>query len=145
MTVTMTRPLPRRTRDSVVFWDACRDHRLVLQRCVSCDEFRYFPMPGCPNCGSSEFNYEEVGQRGSLVNFTVVHAKLNPAFDVPYVLGVVELECGARMVSRIIDCDPDTVEVSTMVEVVWEDEPSANTSIPAFRQRIDVGNRSSQT
>jgi uncharacterized OB-fold protein len=92
-------------------------------------------MPGCRHCGSLEFTCEEVDQRGVVANFTVVHAQLNAAFDVPYVLGVVDLECGARMLSRVIDCDPDAVECGLPVDVVWEDVAAAETSIPAFRLR----------
>lgn len=138
------RPLPRRTRDSDVFWDGCRDHRLVLQRCEDCHAFRYHPMPGCRLCGSLEFKWEEVKPRGVVANFTVVHASLNPAFDVPYVLCVIDLECGTRMISRLIDCDPVVVEVGLQVDVVWEDLPEAKTSIPAFRLISGIANKKGQ-
>ena len=90
-------------------------------------------MPGCRWCASSEFTWEEVSQRGEIANLTVVHAQFNAAFDVPYVLCVVDLECGARMLSRIVGAEMDEVDVGTRVEVVWEDVPAADTSIPAFR------------
>ena len=128
-----TRPLPRRTRDSDRFWDGCREHRLVLQRCSACQTFRYHPMPGCPTCGSPQFTWEEVEQRGEVANYTVVHASLNPAFEAPYVIIVVDLACGARMLSRLVGCDPSAAVVGMAVEVVWEDLPAADTSIPAFR------------
>jgi uncharacterized OB-fold protein len=127
------RPLPRRTRDSDEFWDGCREHRLVLQRCDGCHTFRYHPMPGCRVCGSLQFAWEAVEQRGEVANFTVVHADLNPAFETPYALCVVDLDCGARMLSRMVDFDYAAVEVGLRVEVVWEDVPAADTSIPAFR------------
>jgi uncharacterized protein len=89
-------------------------------------------MPGCPHCGSTQFVWEDVAQLGTVVNITVVHARFNLAFEVPYALCVVALQCGARMVSRIVDCDPDSVAIGAEVRIVWEDVLLADTSIPAF-------------
>ncbi|NIV45739.1 MAG: thiolase, partial [Gammaproteobacteria bacterium] len=54
----------------------------------------------------------------------------------PFVVAVVALEDsgGLRMISNLVDVDPDRVEIGMPVELVWEDM-SADLAIPRFRPR----------
>jgi uncharacterized OB-fold protein len=65
----------------------------------------------------------------------VVHA-LHPAFreDTPFAPTVVELEEGVRLLSRVVDCPPDQLEIGMPVEVVFDDV-TPELSLPKFRRR----------
>jgi acyl dehydratase len=55
-----------------------------------------------------------------------------PAFEPPYVVGLVELEEGTRLLTNIVDIDPDSVQVGMPVELVIRRENSER-PLPLFR------------
>jgi hypothetical protein len=65
------------------------------------------------------------------LTFTIVHQPPSPAFAVPYVLAVVELEEGPRMMCNIVDVDPRLVRCEMAVEVTFE--PRGDVALPQFR------------
>ena len=127
-------PLPKPDRDSAVYWDAARRHELVLQRCNSCHRFRFYPRSVCPHCLSDEFEWQTASGRGHIYSFTVIHRSPSPAFRdrVPYVLALVELEEGVRMMTNIVGCDPEAVAIGEAVEVTFDDVTDEVT-LPKFR------------
>lgn len=68
----------------------------------------------------------------------------HPAFekDLPYVVGIVELEEGPRILTNIIGCRPEEVFCDMEVEVTWEDLEEG-VSLPKFRP-LRQGRASSQ-
>ena len=127
-------PLPKPDKDSAVYWDAARRHELVLQRCLACHRFRFYPRSVCPHCLSDQFEWEGASGRGHIYSFTVIHRPPAPAFRdrVPYVLALVELEEGVRMMTNIVGCDPESVEIGRIVEVTFDDVTDEVT-LPKFR------------
>jgi hypothetical protein len=53
--------------------------------------------------------------------------------DSPYAPAVIELEEGVRLLSEVVDCDPDALEIDMPVEVVFEDVTDEVT-LPKFRR-----------
>jgi uncharacterized OB-fold protein len=53
---------------------------------------------------------------------------------VPYVIALIDLDEGVRMMSRLVDCDPDHVQVGASVEVDFRDE-SELIALPMFKLR----------
>ena len=51
---------------------------------------------------------------------------------MPYVLAYVELSEGPRMLTNIVGCDPDQVQVGSAVSVVFDGAGDAG-AIPRFR------------
>lgn len=129
--MTMPGPLPRRTRDSDPFWDACGSHRLVVQRCTACAATRYPPMPGCPACSSMGVAWEELAPRGTVVRSTVVHARVHPAFDPPYALVVVAIDNGPMIMSCLAG-GATSAPYGLRVRGVWQDEADAATALLLF-------------
>lgn len=124
-------PLPLRTMDSNPFWDSCRKGVLELQQCDGCQAFRYPPMPGCPTCGRRDHRWVPVAASGTVERSTIVRARMHPAFEPPFALVVVRLDCGALMTSRIVGpCE--AVEHGARVRVVWRDLAEADTALPLF-------------
>src|SRR3954454_19681896 len=93
-------PLPAASAETLPWWEAAREHRLVAQRCSACGQLRHPPGPICPSCGSTESEWQELSGHGEVYTFTVVHQQFVPA-DVPYVVIAVELAEGVRMVSNL--------------------------------------------
>lgn len=85
----MTRPVP--DRDSLPFWSALREHRLVLQRCASCGAVRWPPRALCNGCGSFEWSWAPAEGHGTIVSWTVSHRSFQPGRDAPYVVVLVRL------------------------------------------------------
>jgi uncharacterized OB-fold protein len=128
------RPLPKPDQDSTVYWEGARRHELLLQRCTSCRRFRFYPRSICPHCFSDTFEWRRSTGRGTIYSYTVIHRPPFPAFrdKVPYVLALIELKEEVRMMSNIIDCDPNTVEIGMPVEVTFEDITEEIT-LPQFK------------
>ncbi len=131
-----SRTLPQPTPESRPFWDACALHHLAIQRCDSCGRFWFPPSNRCQHCWSEEFAWPEVSGYGELYTFTVYHRAYAPELvtQLPYVVGVVQLEEGPRLITNIIDCEPGQVRVGMPVEVVFRDIAEGVT-LHAFRPR----------
>ena len=128
------RPIPIPDRDSEVYWQAARRHQLLLQRCGSCQKFRFYPRSHCPYCSSESFEWQPASGRGKVYSFTVIHRSPSPSFrdKVPYVLALIDLQEGVRMMTNVIECEPDAVEIGMPVEVTFEDL-NDSISLPQFR------------
>jgi uncharacterized OB-fold protein len=120
------------------FWDATSQGRLLLARCVECAELIWYPRPFCPSCASTRVEWIEASGRGTVYSFTVNrrgHADLAAYRDVgTYVLAYVELDEGPRMMTNIVECDPDTVRIGQAVELVFHNT-GQGTALPRFRPR----------
>jgi hypothetical protein len=131
-------PLPKPDQDSAEYWAAARRHELVLQQCSACGRFRFYPRAVCPHCLSEKFEWRPSSGRGRIYSFTVIHRPPSPAFRdrVPYVLALVELEEGVRMMSNVVGCDPQAVEIGLRVEVTFEDL-TPEITLPVFKPMSD--------
>jgi uncharacterized OB-fold protein len=131
-------PLPAASRETLPWWEAAREHHLVVQACAACGATRHPPGPRCPACRSAEVEWCELSGRGTVYTFAVVHQPFiaSLADVVPYVVAAVDLEGarGARLVSNVVDVDPAAVHIGMEVDVVWEDM-SDELALPRFRPR----------
>ena len=117
------KPLPRIDEESRGFWEALARHELYFQRCRDCGTKRFYPRALCPSCLSSATEWVRASGRGTVYSFTVTYQNQAPGFreDLPYVLAVVELEEGVRLMTNIVGCAPETVHIGMSVAVVFED------------------------
>ena len=131
-------PLPAITDDTRPFWDSCRRHELVVQRCTACDTFRHPPTPVCWRCRSFAHAWVPVSGRGTIFSWAVVHRAFLPelAEEVPYTVVVVALDDapGVRLLSNLVGAEPAELRVGLPVEVVFEDV-SPEVTVPRFRPR----------
>lgn len=118
-----TKPLPEITNISRPFWDAAREHRLLIQRSKKTGKAVFYLRATSPYGPKDELEWVEASGKGTVYSYTVARRPTAPqwAGDVPYVLAIVELEEGARMTTNIVNCDPDTVRVGMAVRVVFDD------------------------
>jgi uncharacterized OB-fold protein/acyl dehydratase len=127
------RPRPPTTLDTQWWFDACKEGRLLIQRCTSCGVLRHPPGPACASCHSFEWDTVEASGNGSVYSYVVAHHPQAPAFDYPLPVVLVELDEGTRLVSNLVDVDPDDVVIGMPVVcelVAFDDE----LTIPQFRK-----------
>ena len=117
-----TKPIPVPNEDSALFWRGCSQHKLTIQRCKSCGQARFYPRILCIGCGSTDTEWFDASGDGSIFSYTIVHRAPSPAFkdDVPYVLAIVELWEGVRMMTNIVGCDPAEVKIDMPVRVQFQ-------------------------
>jgi len=129
-------PPPMADATTLPWWEAAAEHRLVVQRCTACSQTRLPPAPVCAECRSAEAEWQEVSGRGEVYTYTIIHRPIAANQDLPYIVAVIALEGagGVRMISNIVDVDPEAIVVGLPVELVWEDM-SADLAIPRFRPR----------
>jgi uncharacterized protein len=131
----MSRQLPVPTELSRGFWDACAEHRLVVPRCEKCGGHFFPPERLCPPCGSARWEYVESAGSGTVTACTVVYRAPSPAFDVPYVVAVVELDEGCTLLTNVVLEDPESVSVGMRVHVVFLDH-SDGRALPVFTSGV---------
>jgi uncharacterized OB-fold protein len=129
-----SKPLPAMTPGSSGFWEGCKRHQLLIQRCQNCGTFRHYPHPMCPNCNSTDAEWAPVSGQGKVYSMTVVQHPTHPAFaDVPYAVVIVELEEGMRMVGDVVDAKPEEIYIGMPVTVVFNDV-TEDVTLPRFKK-----------
>jgi uncharacterized OB-fold protein len=113
------RALPAPDNASRHYWQSAAEGRLVVQRCTSCDVYQFYPRALCASC-AGETEWVDASGRGTLYTFTVIRQNRSEAFAAlsPYAVGIVELEEGVRMMSNIVECDVEELEVGMALEVL---------------------------
>jgi uncharacterized OB-fold protein len=60
---------------------------------------------------------------------------MHPAFreDAPYAPAVIEMDEGVRLLSGVVDCPPQDLEIGMRVEVLFDDV-TPEITLPKFRR-----------
>ena len=130
------RPVPGVTPDSKEYWEGCRRHELLIQRCRDCGYHRFYPGPICQafDCLSMDFDWVQSSGKGTVYTLTVVARAPNEMWAdlAPYALVLIELDEGPVMFSRAVDIPAFDVKIGMRMEVVFEDLTDEVT-LPFFR------------
>lgn len=132
--MTPERPLPAVEPHSRPFWEGLRDRRLLLAQCDTCGALSYPPELSCASCGSSRRTWVEASGRGSLWTWTVCHPPMLPWFAQhgTWLVAVVELEEGPRMVTTLRDVAEEDVRIGLELVADFEDIEE-DTTLVVFR------------
>jgi len=116
-------PVPVPSSETDPFWAAARERRLVLPRCDACGGHWFPPSLACPRCGFERYSWVPASGRGTVFSFVVYHRVYHRAFKekVPYVVAVIELEEGPRLISNVVGIAPEKVRCDMPVSVVFEE------------------------
>ena len=117
--------LPVPTPETAPFWEGTKRHELRMQRCNDCAQFFFYPRPYCRHCFSANTEWRTLSGRGTLHTYVINH-RPPPGWeeDAPYVIAIVELAEGPRLMTNIVgisDPTPDKLPTDAPVEVVWAD------------------------
>lgn len=119
----LPREIPQPTPESQPFWDGAVHGELRIQRCNQCEQFWFPPSNRCQRCWSEDVTWRAVSGHAELYTFTVFRRAYSPSLkeQLPYVVGIVELEEGPRLVTNIVGCEPEEVRVGMPLRVVFRD------------------------
>lgn len=118
------------------WWDATREHRLVLQTCPRCVRAgrpgtQHPPRALCIRCGTDELSWAGSDGLGAVDSFTVVHRAPRPGVAVPYVIARVRLAEGVVLLTRLREREPDEWLIDDPVRVAWLDLDDGR-ALPVF-------------
>lgn len=128
--------------DSQAYWDGARENRLMIRKCKSCGKTHFMPRYLCPSCWSTELEWIQASGRGTVHSFTVIRRAPLPEFvgEVPYVVALIDLEEGPRMMSNIVGADALETKIGDQVEVCFE-QRGENAKVPQFARRAGLGGK----
>jgi len=138
---TPARVLPTVNADNELFWTGGKDGVLRFMRCRPCARYYHPPAPVCPYCWSRDVGFEPVSGNATVIAVTVNYQPWIPGFDPPYAIAIVEMDeqPGLRMMTNIVDCDPETVAIGQRVHVIFEQHDTV--FLPLFRPIRDASPR----
>ncbi|SPB14586.1 hypothetical protein NOV72_01829 [Caballeronia novacaledonica] len=116
------------------FWEGTQAGELRIQVCGHCRALVLYPRPHCPECGAQSLSWVRASGRGRLHSYVVSHvASPWSGGDTPYVIAVVELEEGPRMMSNLVGVPPlpERLQLDMPLEVVFE--PRGEVALPLFK------------
>jgi uncharacterized OB-fold protein len=121
--MTYEKPLPAIDGESQPFWQAAREHRLAIMRCRDCGKHFFYPRELCPFCHRAAVEWANASGRGRIYTFTIARRPAGPVFkaDVPYVIALVELEEGPRLMTNIVTKEVDRIRIGQAVKAVFDD------------------------
>ncbi|MET9626560.1 OB-fold domain-containing protein [Lentzea sp. NPDC006480] len=123
---------PSVNRDTEYFWEGCNQGELRIQRCGGCGLLRHPPGPMCPECGATKPKYLVSDGRGVVYSYVVHHHPQVPGKQTPFVIALVELDEGVRMLGEL-DGEPS---IGLPVEVVFT-KVDDELTMPSWRPRAD--------
>lgn len=131
------KPLPSASSLTRPFWDYCAKHELRMQYCNECGEWIWYPKALCPSCGKrGGIEWRLMSGKGKVYSFTVIRQVIENSAsfnkDLPFVIGLVELEEGPRIYSNVTGARPDDIKVDMPV-MVYFDDVAPGLSLPKFR------------
>ena len=125
--------LPTPEGDTIEFWDAAKEERLLIKHCLDCDAYSYYPRPFCPKCWSEQVEWYEASGESTLYTWSVIYSNDMPPFRdrVPYVAAIVDLAEGPRMMTNVVDCPFEELHVGMPLKVKFQ-PISDEFTIPVF-------------
>ncbi|MFD6518083.1 Zn-ribbon domain-containing OB-fold protein [Rhodococcus sp. NPDC060176] len=123
----IAKPGPVTTPTTEPYWKHADRGELWIQKCLSCNSYQHYPSGMCRRCWSEDLAWHRAQGTGTVWTFTVVGKPGHPAWerDTPYILALVELDEGPRMMTNIVDCNPETVFVGQRVRLAPRASESA--------------------
>ena len=113
------RPAPIPDAESAPFWAAALEGKLLVQECSMCGHRQLYGRSLCTNCHSSALSWIESSGRGTIYSRTVIHQNPNRSFKhmIPFVVALVDLDDGPRLMTNIVGVPPEAVEIGARVRV----------------------------
>jgi uncharacterized protein len=108
---------PMISPDTAFFWEGTAAGELRIQRCPVCGTLRHPPGPMCPSCGADKPDYVVASGFGEVFSYVVHHHPKVPGKTLPFVVALVELDEGVRMIGELVDVEARDVVIGMPVQV----------------------------
>ena len=102
--------------ETKMFWDAAREGRFLVPFCSACGKAHWYPRAICPFCASDKIEWRNASGKGTIYTFSVMRRAKDP-----YAIAHVTLAEGPTMLTNIVACDADDVQIGQAVTVVFQD------------------------
>jgi uncharacterized protein len=116
---------PSSSRDTAFFWDGVKAHELRIQRLAD-GSLQHPPVPAVWQDASAPIDYLVSSGRGTVFSFVVHHAPKVPGRTLPFVIALVELEEGVRMLGELRNVEHGQVKIGMPVRTTYIDFPAAD-------------------
>ena len=129
------RPLPEPTPVSQPFWDALREHRILIQYSPSLGAHVFYPRTLAPGTLADDLEWQEISGAGTVYSVTVADRPTAPPWaDVtPQILAIVEWDEGPRVSTELVEVDPAEVRIGMPVRPVFCDDPESGMTLLRYR------------
>lgn len=130
--------------NSASFYQFLTEKKLMASRCKKCQTLSLPPHPICTKCHGNDMEWVELKGNGKLAAFTAIAVgptcTIEEGYDRnnPYLVGVVELDEGPKISSRIHGLDPkkpENIKVGTPLTVEFLEQGEGKRTYLAFRAR----------
>lgn len=116
---------PASSKDTKFFWDGVNAHELRIQKRPD-GSLQHPPVPAIWQDKEQSINYAVASGKGTVFSFVVHHAPKVPGRTLPFVIALVELEEGVRMLGELRNVDPAKVEIGMPVRATYIDFPEGD-------------------
>jgi len=120
-------PDPKILSETKAYWDSANQGILLVKVCKDCDEAHFYPRDICPYCLSENTEWRQSSGIGHIYSFSVVEKELEHL-----ILSYVTLQEGVTMMTNIVECSVDDLEIGAEVEVDFVKSESGQ-SVPVFK------------
>ncbi|WP_166462554.1 Zn-ribbon domain-containing OB-fold protein [Amycolatopsis acidicola] len=130
-----SRPRPEPNEVTAPYFAACARGELLIQRCPDCGHAQHYPRALCTSCGAAP-DWERSSGQGTVYTFTVIRQTGVAPFreEVPYVVAMIELAEGPRLMGNVTGVDPEAVRIGMPVEVYMV-QVDDEVGVPYWRAR----------
>ena len=119
-------PAPRTLPESLPYWQAADEGRLLLKKCHACGETHHYPRDICPFCLSADTHWLDAAGTGTVYSFSTMGKG-----DAAYTLAFVTLDEGVVLMTNLVDCDPKALAIGQRVTVVFKPSDGGH-AVPMF-------------
>jgi uncharacterized protein len=118
-----TGPIPVPDLESEPYWAGLRDRKILILHCQQCGHWIHYPLAACPRCHSFDLRPEPIAGTGTVYSFTVSHREFAQGVMPPYAVVLIDIdeEPGVRMLSNLVNCYEDQIEIGMRVRALFKD------------------------
>ena len=114
------------------YFEAAKEGVLLIGKCNECGDTHFYPRMLCPHCNSDRIEW--IPAKGTGVVYT--YSTMQSGVPVPYTIAYVTLDEGVSMMTNIVDCDTDALNIGDKVKLVFK-MAEDGTSLPMFTRTAD--------
>lgn len=109
--------------DTKPFWEGTKKKELWIQQCTKCKQYQFYPRIICKNC-LADVKWVKSKGIGEIYSYSKVFRVFEPEFKnkVPFIIALVDLVEGPRIMTQLIDIDIKDVKIGLRVKVDFRDE-----------------------
>lgn len=119
-------PAPRALPESMPYWQAADEGRLMLKRCGACGRPHHYPRDICPFCLSEDTTWVDAAGTGQVYSFSTMGQG-----EAAYTLAFVTLDEGVTLMTNLVDADPKQFAIGQRVKVVFKASDGGH-AVPMF-------------